>query len=753
MKSIKRPIWPIHYILFVLCVLNGYTADVVAENSKITSEFPDRVKGGDDIHVKLGVVLSGGGARGMAHVGVLKRLEELRIPIDYITGTSMGGIVAGLYASGMSASEIEKVMIETDWLAVFNDDTSRKNRSIPRKEDDAFYPIKASVGFNRFSFTFPKGIIEGQKISLLIRQLITPAAYIDDFDQFEIPLRIVATNIEDGEQVVLKGGNIADAIKASMSIPGVFSPVEFDGKLLVDGGLSNNLPVNVARKQGAERIIAIDVSTPLLSKEKLESVLDISGQLTGLQVQQNTLRSIQLLNQSDFLIAPDLKAFSSADFLSASDIIRQGYLSVANRVEELKQYSISADEYQAYRKRLSQQRKPKIHIESIRIENNSPMSEHVIREYLGLNEGDDLKEADIRRAIDRLYGLGYFDLVTYDIEYKDRTTLVVSVYEKSWGPNYLNFGLLIRGSGFTNNNALNLRVGHTQTLMNRLGGEWENIIQIGSEPQFVSHFYQPLDYGLRYFIQPEISYRTKNYFLYNNGEREAQYQSRKAEINLAAGREFEEWGRVSFRAGHFSGRSVNVIGSVVGDNSDFTEDYIGAHFRLDRLNNIHFPTQGSFGLINYTEYFAEQANDDYTQIEALYLQTVDFNRNTLIARLKLNYSIDDIAPFHSQYRAGGFLNMSGFSYDELIGKSYGHAMLVYLYKASIIPLFPVYLGASAEAGNMWQKKSDISIDNSLLAGSLFLGVDSVAGPFYLAAGYAEGGHKAVYLNFGYSFFL
>ena len=703
--------------------------------------------------LKLGVVLSGGGARGMAHVGVLRRLEELRIPVDYISGTSMGGIVAGLYASGMSANEIEQVMLDTDWLAVFNDNTDRKNRSILRKEDDAFYPVKSSMGFKDFSVSLPKGIIEGQKVSLLIRQLISPASYINDFDQFEIPLRLIATDIENGEQVILKDGNIADAIKASMSIPGVFSPVEINGKLLVDGGLSNNLPVDAARQMGADRIIAIDVSTPLLTRDKLKSLLDISGQLTGLQVQINTTKSLESLNKTDLVITPDLKAFTSADFLKAKEVIQQGYLSAKQLTDELQQYSVSEAEYQAYRTRLSQQRKPKILIEAIRIENDSLLSNEVIREYLELDEGDELDEPAIRKAINRLYGLGYFDLITYDIKYEDRTTLVVSVYQKSWGPGYLHFGLLIRGSGFTNNNSLNLRVGYTRTMINSLGGEWENIVQIGSEPQIGSRFYQPLDYGLRYFIQPSIFYITKNYFIYDNGEREAQYQARKTEVNLAVGRELEEWGRISLQAGHYRGEAVNVIGSVIGDDTDFVEDYVAARIRVDRLNNIHFPTQGYFGSVGYSEYFAEQEQENYSQLEALYLHAIDFNRNTLIGSLKLNYSIDDYAPVHNQFRAGGFLNMSGLAQDEFIGNTYGQARLVYLFKATAFPLFPLYLGVSAEAGNMWQQKSEISLDNTLLAGSTFVGVDSFLGPIYLAAGYAEGGHTALYLSFGYSAFL
>ena len=291
--------------------------------------------------------------------------------------------------------------------------------------------------------------------------------------------------------------------------------------------------------------------------------------------------------------------------------------------------------------------------------------------------------------------------------------------------------------------------------MNSLGGEWENIIQLGTEPQIISRFYQPLDYGLRYFVEPEILYVTKNYYHYNDGDREAEYQSRKSEISLEFGRELQEWGRISFQLGHSRGKSVNVVGSVIEDETktEFTEDFFGVHFRLDRLNNIHFPSHGSFASLRYNTSFAEQESEDYSQLEARYLQAFDFDLNTLIARVTLDYSVDDFAPLQNKYRAGGFLNMSGFAEDELIGVTYYQAMLAYLYKASVFPLFPVYFGVSAEAGNMWQQDTDHSLGDTLLAGSVFVGVDSFVGPIYIGAGYAQGGHKALYVSFGYGFIL
>jgi len=515
--------------------------------------------------------------------------------------------------------------------------------------------------------------------------------------------------------------------------------------------------VDAVRNMGAKRIIAVDVSTPLDTRDELKSVLHISGQMTGLQVQSNMKRSIKSLQKDDVLITPQLDEYSSTDFLEAEELIQLGYDSAFEQSDALKQFSLSEKAFKAYRKRLSLQRSHKTSIDTIRIENDSRLSDKVIREYLGLKEGDKLNEPEIRLAIDRLYGLGFFDLVTYDIEYGERTTLVVSVYQRSWGPGYLNFGLFIRGSALTSSNSLNARIGHTRTLLNSLGGEWENIVQIGTEPQIISRFYQPLDYGLRYFVEPEIFYIAKNNYIYKNGEREAKYQNRITEVNVEVGRELQEWGRISLRLGHSQGKSVNVIGSVINEENgqtEFNEDYWAANFRFDRVNNIYFPTQGDFGLFRYTEYYDMlESNIDYSQVEAKYLHAFDFNRDTLIASLRLDYSIDDFAPLQNKYQAGGFLNMSGFTQNELIGVRYYQAMLVYLRKVSIFPLFPVYFGASAEAGSMWRQNDELSLADTLYAGSIFMGVDSFAGPIYIGAGYAEGGHKALYVSFGHGFFL
>ena len=226
---------------------------------------------------RIGLVLGGGGARGAAHVGVLKVLEELRIPVDYIAGTSMGSIVGGLYASGMSPQEIEREILAMDWDDLFKDYPSRADRSFRRKRDDDNYAFKARAGFNRGSIQIPLAYIRGQKFDLVLNSLSLGVVDVSDFDRLPIPYRAVAADLETGKEVVLASGSLAQAIRASMAVPAAFDPVEIDGRLLVDGGIANNVPVSVARGMGAEVFIVVDVGSGLFKREDITSALSITG--------------------------------------------------------------------------------------------------------------------------------------------------------------------------------------------------------------------------------------------------------------------------------------------------------------------------------------------------------------------------------------------------------------------------------------------------------------------------------------------
>ena len=272
---------------------------------------------------KVGLVLSGGGAKGAAHVGVIRVLEEMGVPIDLVVGTSMGAIVGGLYASGLSGKELEQAIQEIDWEDIFDDDPPRAERSLRRKRDDADFLVRYRLGLKDGELQLPRGVILGQKLMLALRKLSANGAR-SDFDDLTRPFRAVATDLESGEPVVLKSGSLALAMRASMSVPGVFPPVDYDGRLLIDGGVANNLPIDVAREMGADIVIAVNVQTDPSPREKLDSVINIVDQTINLLVLRETRRQLETLNEHDLLIQPAMGDIGLGDFLRAEEAIQLG---------------------------------------------------------------------------------------------------------------------------------------------------------------------------------------------------------------------------------------------------------------------------------------------------------------------------------------------------------------------------------------------------------------------------------------------
>src|SRR3984957_1602579 len=273
---------------------------------------------------RICVVLSGGGARGIAHIGVLKVLEDLKIPIDCIAGTSMGAVVGGLYASGMSAHDIEKTMRSVDWQEAFHDAPPRRDLNFRRKQDDRNFLVRLPLGVKHYHILLPKGFIQGQKLQETLRQLTLPFSNTTDFDRLPTPFRAVSTDLETGDTVLLDKGDLSIAMRASISAPGVFAPVDYQGRLLVDGGLADNLPIDVAREMKADILIVSDVSFPLQPRDRLDSALSISNQTLAILVRKDSDRQKETLGSRDILIEPALGSTPPTDFSAVATAITQG---------------------------------------------------------------------------------------------------------------------------------------------------------------------------------------------------------------------------------------------------------------------------------------------------------------------------------------------------------------------------------------------------------------------------------------------
>lgn len=711
---------------------------------------------------KIGLVLGGGGARGAAHVGVLKVLEEMRIPVDAIAGTSMGAIIGGLYASGMSADEIAHVLTKIDWEDAFRNDQPRPDLSFRRKEDDFSFLIDFDLGLKEGRFLIPKGVLYGQKQNRIFRSLLWPYITLNDFDALPIPYRAVATDIVSGRMQVLDSGSLINAMRASMSIPGLFQPVAWQGRMLVDGGISNNLPIDVGRDMGADILIVVDVNADLHSEEALQTALEITDQVSNVFIKINTDRLIKTLSDKDILIKPDLKGVASTDFSSIARVIPAGHTAAEQHYEQLQKLSLPESDYQLYeKKRRKAQGKRSLKIDAVNIKTNSAVSTDVIATRVLTQPGDFLELEQLEEDLARIYGMQYFEHVDADIVNRDdEIHLDINAQAKFWGPDYLNFGIELTDD-FDGSSEYNLVARLTKTELNALAAEWRMDLQIGESPKLSSEIYQPLSADSRFFIASSLSYEQTGFYQFNNGDRIADFTLTSRTMNIDWGREFGNWGEL--RIGIKRGEAVTQLrtGSPFLISNEIHGGFdIGQYvlqMRYDKLDNVRFPLKGSRLEIDARfSRFNLNADNEFNLYRFGWLSARTKGRYTVLSRLALGRVVRETAPgIENRFRLGGFLNLSGLNTGERVGPYFAIANLIFYRRfgamESSILNTPVYIGGSLEAGNVWQTVIERRKRRLISAGSLFVGIDSFLGPIYFAGGLSEDGDTALYFFLGRSF--
>ena len=706
---------------------------------------------------KIGLVLAGGGARGASHVGVLKVLERERIPIDYVAGTSMGSIVGGMYASGMPPEEIERQMVAVDWEGVFQDKVDRQDRSYRRKMDDRLWLYDAKPGFSGGKIKLPPGLVQGQRIGLLLTSLTLPVGDIDDFDNLPIPFRAIAADIQTGEKVVLDSGNIAKAIRASMAVPAALSPVPWDGRRLVDGGIASNLPVETVKEMGADIIIAVDLGQPLSDAELGESLLSIVDQLTAMLVRDNVERELAMLTDEDVLILPDLGDISSAEFDRVGEAIPTGVTAAELKIDELRQLSLSEEEYAAHVAARSKPRTEMPVIEFITFNNSTAVADDFLLGRLQTTMKNDqivgqpLDPERMEQAINELYALDIFAHVAYDLVEEDgRYGVHVNAINKTWGPNYLQLGAKwnssMNGSGI-----LSVGLAYLKTEMNSWNAEWRTGVAIGEEPSFITDFYQPLGKGADWFVGGALLAQQFNTNVFEEGTNDVVEQVRIQRLAGSAyiGREFGNWGRTMLQLTRGGGERSIRIGDPTIPDEDFDIAEATIVFEVDRLDDLYFARHGHAAIAKYR--YSDTtfgSSDDFEQvlINGRFVRT--FGRNTVEVYGDYNSTISGIAPPERLFRVGGLFNLSGFEFNQLSGQNF--AQIAAVYRRNAINLGPIKMdvGTSLEYGNVWQARSDMSFDDGLLGGSVFLGSKTPLGPLYLAYGISEGSDGTFYVSLG-----
>lgn len=704
----------------------------------------------------IGLVLSGGGARGAAHVGVIKILDELRIPVDYIAGTSMGAIVGGLYASGMSSAELTQVFDTVDWSTLLTDRPPRGRRSFRRKSDDSGFLVNFDLGVDSTGLIFPSGIVQGQNFELALKRLTLPAISIDDFDELPIPFRAVATDIVSGEAVVLGSGDLATAMRASMSAPGVFRPVRINERILVDGGVANNLPVQVVRDLGADILIVVDVGFPLLPEEQLGSALALTKQMLTILINARARDQIALLTADDILISPALGDLGSQDFQRLGEAQQIGERQARKLLDRLAKLSVSDEEYRDHRIRLAHKRQDLPVIEQVVVQNESKLSPEVIASRLREQAGGPLDVDRLESDLADVYGFDTFETVSYDVhEDPAGNTLTVTAREKSWGPNYLRFGINLEDN-FDGDSDYNIATRFTRTEINRRGGELRAELQIGETPHFFAEFYQPLDYASRWFVNPIFAFERSGSSLFEDGGQLARFRSRQIQLSLEGGRQFGNWGEIRVGIARSHSREKVLIGPPGFESASSDLANLFASFGYDTIDSFSIPRFGTnvtLGWFGAREILGTDSRFDIASVFFLKPQT--WGNHTLLHWWDFASTVSDDTPGLQPFTLGGLFSLSGRVSEELTGSRQGIGRLLYYRRLGDAALpgvgMPIYLGASIEAGNVWADSSDISLDNTLVSGSVFLMLDTLIGPLYLAYGAGEGGRRSAYLFLGQTF--
>ena len=702
---------------------------------------------------KVGLVLSGGAARGLAHVGVLKALEEQGIHIDAIAGTSMGAVIGGLYASGYKIDELEKLALGIDWKEALSDAPEREDVPFRRKQDDRDFLVKQKLSFrDDGSLGLPLGVIQGQNLALLLESLLAHSSDIRDFDKLPIPFRAVATDIVNGEKVVFRKGHLPQVIRASMSIPAVFAPVEINGQLLVDGGMVDNIPVDVAREMGVDMVIVVDIGTPLRGRKQLNTVFDILNQSITLMTRSNSEVQLASLKPDDILIQPALASYGTTDFGRALDIINAGYRATQVMEKRLAGLRQSTD-VQLAEARTAEERTPVI--TAIKIENDSKIGDSVIRYYIRQPVGEPLDLGRLQRDMGTLYGLDYFDQVQYRVVHKGQErTLVISARGKRSGTDYLRLGLNL-SDDMRGDSAFNIGASYRINGINQLGAEWLTRVQLGDKQELYSEFYQPLDAGSRYFVAPYINARSQNVEAILDNDPIAEYRLERYGFGLNFGRQIGNSGEIRVGVGEAWGEANVRIGDQNLPSTSFNEGFYDIKYSFDSLDNVYFPHSGEDIALSVRQFEPGLGSDErYRQWEFKLDKALSSGPDTWILGGRYGRTLDTANVVTSSFLLGGARQLSGFREDAISGQNISLMRAVYyrrLTPRSYLPFdFPLYAGASLERGRAWN--NDNEFDSGYInAASIFIGFDTPLGPLNFSYGFNDDDQKALYLNLGQTF--
>jgi NTE family protein len=696
-------------------------------------------------------VLGGGGARGAAHIGVLEVLEELRVPVDCVAGTSMGALIAGTYAAGLSPAEMRKSMGEADWKDMFNDLPAFDDINLRRKQILRQFIPGSETGVTDDGLSYQAGVVDGQKIKLFINQLVGASRGERSIERLPLPLSIIATDIGTGERVVFREGNLASAMRASMSVPGLLTPVTIGNRKLVDGGLVDNVPIGEARERcQADIVIAVNVGSPLMKPEEVGSLLTVAGQMVNILTEQNVTRSLATLKPTDIYIKPDLGTITAGDFGRNSEAADRGRAAAETVRDQLARLGTTPERYAAWRSTIGGPDRPRPVIDEIQIAGLKQVNPAVVERHLRVKPGDTLYADKLDEDLTEAYGDGYYQSVDYQLlRERDRNILRVAPVEKPWGPDYLRFGVNLQADAMDSSSWM-LRFGYHKTLINSLGAEFIAALDLGSDYGGMLDFYQPLDPAQRFFVEARVDYRKESQNIFRDEKRIAQYENSFTSVGAWLGSNIGLLGQA--RLGWIEQRREFKpdIGDPDLPSGDVSYGGWAATLSLDQLNRLYFPTDGWATNVRYFN-----SNDaDYSRLDFAAVGAFSIGRTVFNARVSYFGSPDGELPFYDAAKIGGALHLSAYARNQIVGDDITYASIR---GERIIGIFPLGLrgdlriGAALEAAHVgrFYTERNLARDNGILdSAAIYFASETPVGPFYLGYGRSSEGAWNAFFSIG-----
>jgi len=697
----------------------------------------------------VGVALEGGGALGQAHVGVLKWFEEHHIPVDYVAGTSMGGLVGGLFATGQSSDQLREVLLNADWPLLLGGRTAYEDLSFRRKEDAREIPNSLQIGL-KHGATLPPGLNTGQHVNLLIDRETLPYSTVQSFNDLPIPFRCVSTELVSGKAYVFASGLLSDAMRATMSIPGVFAPVREGDKVFVDGGLVDNLPTDVVRRMGADVVIGVHLQISKISAQEIQSAFDVLGRSVALVISETELRGME---EADLVVRANVEKYSTTDYEKTDELIQIGYDAAQAKAQILKPYELDDAAWSEYLKQKQSRVRTTIGTpQFIKLEGVQDASaQDNIQRFLERFVGKPLSVPDLEGYLNRLSGIGRYDSATYGIIEQDgRTGLLVRVHEKSYAPPTLLPAFVIDGTQPDN---VTFTLGARLTFMDVWGfrSEWRNDFQFGQTYGLSSDLYRPFHPLSKWFFDPFVQASQYSFLIYNKNNPRADYRIDRVYGGLNFGYGFSRFSELKIGYGVGYTSATLKLGTPDFASYDGRIGALQARYILDHTNDAVIPTKGYYLRSQFFYYDTYPgATQAFPSLDLLtqYFQPV-FHGDSIfvIGSGGSTFGYHNIgAP---QFFLGGVGRLSAYGENELLGNQYFVGRIGYLHKVFTLPPFlgtQVYVSVFGEVGKMYGDPfpaPKLSGD-----GATGLLAETAFGPVFIGGAVGDTGHHKWFFQLG-----